>query len=185
MGIWIKPILFAVGTAGLLWVSRTSLKDQRYHGFYRFFTWEAILILFLINVDDWFAQPFSPRQITSWVLLCVSLGMIFAGVLAFRKSGKISAERLDDRLVGIEKTTGLVTSGVYHYIRHPFYSSLLFLGWGIFLKRVDWVGLGLAVFINLMLYITARMEEVEDIQYFGEEYRTYMHKTKRFVPFLF
>ena len=34
---------------------------------------------------------------------------------------------------------------MYGYIRHPFYSSLLFLVWGILLKQVSWFGAALAV----------------------------------------
>jgi protein-S-isoprenylcysteine O-methyltransferase Ste14 len=40
----------------------------------------------------------------------------------------------------IEKTTILVTTGAYRYIRHPLYSSLLFLAWGIFFKAPSWPG---------------------------------------------
>ena len=88
-------------------------------------------------------------------------------------------------MVGIEKTTELVTTGVYHYIRHPFYSSLLFLGWGILLKNVNWIGILLAVLTTILLIITARKEEIENIQFFGENYQEYMKRTKMFVPFIF
>jgi protein-S-isoprenylcysteine O-methyltransferase Ste14 len=103
----------------------------------------------------------------------------------FRKKGEIDQEREDPKLVSVEKTTELVTSGVYHYIRHPFYSSLLFLGWGIFLKNVNWIGLILVVTITILLAITAQKEEKENIQYFGEKYQEYMKQTKRFVPYIY
>jgi protein-S-isoprenylcysteine O-methyltransferase Ste14 len=87
--------------------------------------------------------------------------------------------------VGIEKTTELVTTGVYRYIRHPFYSSLLFLGWGILFKKLSWIGVLLAVLTTIFLIITARKEEIENIQFFGANYQEYMKRTKMFVPFLF
>jgi protein-S-isoprenylcysteine O-methyltransferase Ste14 len=180
----IKLILLVFGTIGIVWVSRSSLRDVRSHGFYRFFAWETILILFVFNVNYWFRNPFSLRQIVAWTLLIVSLLLIILGVQSLRRKGVISPERADPALVGIEKTTELVTSGVYGYIRHPFYSSLLFLAWGIFFKRITWVGLLLAALATVFLFLTARREESENIEFFGEKYQAYMTGTKMFIPFV-
>lgn len=174
-----------IGTIALVWVSRFSLRSLHHHGFYRFFAWETILILFLLNVGYWFLDPFSTRQITSWLFLIISLVLIFLGVQTFRKAGQIDQDRVDPALVGVEKTTQLVTTGVYFYIRHPFYSSLLFLGWGILLKNVTWIGIILAALNTLLLVITARKEEDENIEYFGEEYQAYMKQTRMFIPYIF
>ena len=185
MIIVFKIILFILATIGITWVSRSSLRDVRFHGFYRFFAWEIILILFLINMNYWFFDPISLRQIVSWSLLIVSLVLIYQGVQLFRREGRIEQERDDPALVGIEKTTELVTTGVYHYIRHPFYSSLLFLVWGIFFKHISWIGIILALLTTILLIVTAKKEEVENIQFFGENYQEYMKRTKMFVPFIF
>ena len=180
-----KVILFVLATIGITWVSRSSLRNVQTHGFYRFFAWETILILFLVNMNYWFVDPFSLRQIISWSFLIVSLVLIYQGVQLFRRQGRLDQERNDPALVGIEKTTELVTTGVYQYIRHPFYSSLLFLGWGILLKNVNWIGALLAVVTTILLIITARKEEIENIEFFGENYQEYMKRTKMFVPFIF
>ena len=50
MPVEYKVITFVLATSGIVWVSRTSLKNVQYHGFYRFFAWETILILFLMNM---------------------------------------------------------------------------------------------------------------------------------------
>jgi protein-S-isoprenylcysteine O-methyltransferase Ste14 len=181
---FIKTIIFVLATMGILWVSRSSLRDVHHHGFYRFFAWETILILFLINVDNWLVHPFGFRQIISWTFLVVSLVLIHQGVRAFYKKGNIDQRRNDPHLVGIEKTTELVTTGVYHYIRHPFYGSLFFLCWGILLKRIHWMGIILAVITTIFLVITARKEENENIKYFGYKYKKYKQRTKMFVPYI-
>ena len=67
----------------------------------------------------------------------------------------------------------------------PLYSSLLFLAWGIFFKRFSPFGLVLAIAATILLFITARMEERENITFFGEEYQEYMKKTKMFEPCIF
>ena len=63
----LKIIIFALVSTGIVYVSRQSLLAPRSHGFYRFFAWELILILFLLNVNYWFLDPFSLHQIFAWI----------------------------------------------------------------------------------------------------------------------
>ena len=185
MTLTFKVILFVAASIGIGWVSRSSLRDLRSHGFYRFFAWEAILALVLLNLDYWFYAPFSPHQMVAWTLLTVSLILVIHGVHLLRMVGKPDGERDDASLLGVEKTTELVTVGAYGYIRHPLYSSLLFLAWGAFFKHPAWIGLSLASLATLLLSVTAKIEEAENMRYFGEAYEIYMRQTKMFVPFLF
>jgi len=180
----IQLILLVFGTVLIVRVSRSSLRDLRNHGFYRFVAWEIILIMFTTNVSYWIKNPFSLQQIISWTLLIISLILITQGVQLFRRKGQIDPERTDAALVGIEKTTVLVNTGVYRFIRHPFYSSLLFLTWGIFFKQITMTQWVLAITAMVFLYVTAKQEESENIEYFGEAYREYMQVTKMFIPYV-
>lgn len=181
-----KWIVFVVVSALLGYISRASLRMPRSHGFYRFFAWECILVLFLLNVDFWFHNPFSWYPVVSWFLLVVSLVPLALGVYSLTTKGKPAQNRPDDRqLLAFEKTTQLVTTGVYHYIRHPLYSSLLVFAWGVFFKVPGWQGALLVLAASLFLLATAKADEAECIRYFGSSYAAYMKKTKRFVPFLF
>ena len=181
----VKVVVFLGATAGLATVSRGSLRDARSHGFYRFFAWEAILVLILLNLDVWFRDPASWYQIVSWCLLLVSLFLVVHGVHLLKRIGKPDERREDDTLVGIERTTALVTVGAYRYIRHPLYSSLLFLGWGVFFKAPSWIGGLLALAATLFLVATARIEEAENAAFFGPAYEAYKEQTRMFIPFLF
>ena len=185
MQVQYKVILFVLISLVIIWVSRSSLKNAKNHGFYRFFAWEIILILFLMNMEQWFADPFSLSQWVSWAFLIVSLLLIIEGVRLFRQKGRLNHERDDPALVGIEKTTELVTTGIYHYLRHPFYSSLLFFCWGIFFKNISFIGIVLAILTTILLLITAKKEEVENIRFFGEKYHEYMKQTRLFIPYIF
>jgi len=181
-----KPIVFSIITFILVYISRASLRSPRSHGFYRFFAWEAIVALFLLNVDFWFRDPFAWHQILAWMLLSASLIPLGFGVHALRTRGKPAAQRESDvSLLAFEKTTTLVTSGIYTYIRHPLYSSLLLLAWGMFFKLPSWAGTLLALIATVFLIFTARADENECIQFFGAPYQDYMEKTKMFIPFLF
>jgi protein-S-isoprenylcysteine O-methyltransferase Ste14 len=179
----LEGIILVAGTAGLIYVSRASLRAPASHGFYRFFAWECLLILLLLNMRRWFDLPFSFHQIVSWLLLLISLAFVAPGVNLLRRKGEPGEQRRDAPLMGFEKTTTLVTEGVYRYIRHPLYSSLLFLGWGIFFKHPSWPGVLLVIVASAFLVRTARVEERENIQYFGEAYQEYMKRTRMFVPF--
>ena len=181
-----KLIAFAIATGLLIYISRTSLHQPESHGFYRFFAWESILLLFLLNVDKWFVNPFSWHQLIAWTLLFVSFVPLIFGVRSLRERGQPTEERPDDpSLYAFEKTTTLVTTGIYAYIRHPLYSSLLLLTWGIFFKALSLPSTALALVATTFLFATARADEAECIRFFGDDYQTYMGKTKRFIPFLF
>ncbi len=182
----LKLAIFVVVSAVFATISRASLPVPRSHGFYRFLAWECILGLFLLNVEIWFRDPFSAPQLISWLLLIVSAFLALHGVYLLRRMGKPDDSRADAPLLAFEKTTTLVVEGIYRYIRHPMYSSLLFLAWGIFFKDVmSWAGIGLALAATLFLTLTAKAEEGEDIRFFGTAYQDYMRRTKMFVPFLF
>jgi protein-S-isoprenylcysteine O-methyltransferase Ste14 len=180
-----KLLVFLLGTIGLAYVSRASLLAPRSHGFHRFCNWEAILALALMNVDVWFQAPFSWNQIISWVLLTLAAFLVILGAVLLKGKGRPDPARGDKQLIGFEKTTALVTTGVYRYIRHPMYSSLLCLGWGIYFKRPSWPGLALALVATAFLVITARVEEAEDVRFFGSAYEAYRKRTKMFIPYLF
>lgn len=178
--------IFGIASALLIYISRTSLRQPRSHGFYRFFAWEAILILFVFNMDSWFRDPFAWYQLIAWTLLFASLVPLVFGISSLRSRGKpVTKREGDPSLLMFEKTTSLVTSGIYHYIRHPMYSSLLLLAWGIFFKLPSWSCLAITAVATAFLFATAQADESECIQFFGVPYQEYMKKTKRFIPFLF
>ena len=181
-----KLAAFILCSACLIYISRASFKSPHSHGFYRFFAWEFILALFLLNLDVWFSQPFSAYQLVSWCLLILCLIPLALGVRSLTSQGQAASRRPgDESLLAFEKTTVLVTGGIYRYIRHPLYSSLLLLAWGIFFKAPGWIGAALALATSLFLYATARADEAECLRYFGAPYREFMKHTRRFVPFLF
>ena len=177
-------ILFIVLSLPVLAISWRTLFKPRSHGFYRFFSWECIVWLFVVNHPFWFDHPFSFRQILSWILLIISGYLVFAGVIRLKKTGKPRKSRDGESLYTFEKTTQLVEKGIFKYIRHPLYASLLFLTWGIFLKNPAMTLLIVSLFSTIFLDLTARAEEKECIEYFGDAYRDYMKRSKRFIPFV-
>ncbi|NIS80511.1 MAG: isoprenylcysteine carboxylmethyltransferase family protein [Anaerolineales bacterium] len=181
----IKLAIFLIASGFLAYVSRASLRVPRSHGFYRFLTWECILVLFLLVVDRWFHDPFSYTQLISWILMSVSAFLVLHGVYLLRLVGRPAQERPGEPLLAFERTTKLVTQGAYRYIRHPLYSSLLFLTWGIFFKHPIAITGAMALAATGLLIATAIADEAECIRFFGPSYVQYMKRTKMFIPFLF
>jgi protein-S-isoprenylcysteine O-methyltransferase Ste14 len=175
---------FAIISVFFVYVSRKSLVRPQSHGFYRFFVWESTLALVLLNEPHWFSNPFSPLQIISWLSLGISIFLVLYGVYLLRVFGRPDQNRADPELLKFEKTSSLVTVGIYKYIRHPLYSSLLFLTWGAFLKQPSGWGLFLASSTSLFLFLASKNEEKECLRHFGDAYQKYMQTTKMLIPFL-
>jgi protein-S-isoprenylcysteine O-methyltransferase Ste14 len=153
-----------------------SVKYKRYHGITRFFAFESIFILLLLNYKVWFTDPFSLVHIVSWILLLLSAYVVIAGYLLLTRKGKPDSN--------FENTSVLVKSGIYGYIRHPLYLSVFLLGTGVMLKDTGTVQIALGVLNLIALYFTSRIEEKEMIAKFGDDYITYMKETKMFIPFI-
>jgi len=175
-------ILITVAVA-LAFLTRRSLTDFYSHGVYRLLAWVASVALVLLNLETWFVEPFSAHQILSWCLLLLSIIAVTYGYVSLR-TGRPNASRGDDSLIGVERTTELVMAGAYRYVRHPIYSAFLFGALGVFAKDISWLGALLSGIVILCAVVAAKTEERENIRYFGEAYRSYMKRTKMFMPWL-
>jgi protein-S-isoprenylcysteine O-methyltransferase Ste14 len=183
MSIEVKIVVLIAASAAFALLTRRSLQSFRSHGLYRFLAFVAISVLVLLNLEYWFNEPFTLRQIVSWLLLLISIAAVAYGVISLRR-GRPDSRREDATLLGMEKTTELVTTGAYRYVRHPMYSSILFGVLGIFLKHVSWQSALMTGITVSLVVVTARMEETENMRYFGNAYRSYMKQTRMFIPFL-
>jgi protein-S-isoprenylcysteine O-methyltransferase Ste14 len=170
-------IFFSGGTILIMvftWV--VSLKEKRYHGIPRFFVFEGLLLLGILQADVWFDQPFLPRQTGSWILFIASMYYAAFGIYIYLKITKPGSN--------FENTSKLVTVGLYRFIRHPMYASLLFLGWGMMLKEINPTTVNITGILSIAVYLTCKVEEREMIARFGEEYKDYIKKTRMWIPWL-
>jgi len=179
-----RYIIFGILSILIIAVSWRTLFNLKSHGFYRFLSWECVAWLFATNYKYWFEYPFSINQIFSWILLIMSGYLVIVGVVYMKKIGKPEKSRNEKTLYQFEQTTELVDKGIFKYIRHPLYSSLLFLTWGIFFKNVMIELLFISMLSTIFLYLTAIYEEKECLNFFGEKYVEYMKKSKRFIPYI-
>lgn len=172
-------VILALLLVGGCW---RNVKHRDSHGFYRLFAFVSLAALLSINGPHWFIHPRSTPQLASWLLLCVSLVLVLMGLLELRRLKKRTSVHTHPANFSFENTAELTQKGIYRYIRHPMYLSLIFLCWGIWLKHTSMAGLLLAISHTLLMWKTATVEEGENLQYFGDSYRQYIAKTHRFIP---
>lgn len=183
--IWTQLLVFGLGTLLLLGISWRALGNRKAHGFYRFLAWVAMLALLVLNAPVWFEDRYALHQRVAWVLLFLSLLTLALGLYQLRRDGRPDRrQRAERELYGFERTSRLVSGGIYRYIRHPMYCSLLLLTWGMACKDLTPATLALAGLASAMLYLAARRDEAECLAYFGEAYREYMARSRMFVPFV-
>ena len=78
----------------------------------------------------------------------------------------------------------VVESGPYRLIRHPSYTGSLLTLLGVLLCCVNWLSL-LAMAIGIAGYAyRIRVEEAALAEGLGDEYRDYMRRTRRLIPFI-
>ena len=183
-GYLLEMAVFSATSLVLTWVSRRPLRKPGSHGYYRYFAWECMTMMFVLDLRTWHVDEQALHQVIAGVLFLISLLLVLFGLWLLLRHGKSDRRRDDVPMLSFEKTTVLVTSGVYRYIRHPIYGSLFFLCWGFCFKNPTPAAVILGVAASAFLLATARVEENENLNYFGEEYREYMKRSKMFVPFL-
>jgi len=138
----------------------------------------------IIAVAMWSLSAYGPvitlsAEITeTLILLLVIVGVSFdvCGLLTFRQS-KTTINPMDPN-----KTTALVTSGIYRFSRNPMYVGLvLFLtAWAIQLLML-WPFIGPVLFIIYINQFQIKPEERVMESKFEDEYSTYKNKVRRWL----
>jgi methanethiol S-methyltransferase len=118
-----------------------------------------------------------------WLGLMILGELLAVAVLLIAFLQTDAMEFIGLRQIGDSKgSSHLTTSGLYHYVRHPLYSSGLAFIWLIPVMTVNL----LVIIIALTVYVVvgAYFEERKLRQIFGDEYQQYATITPMFIPFL-
>ena len=123
--------------------------------------------------------PFNPVQ--GYLGIAVFLGTLWLFYRTHRDLGRNWSVSLDLRERHI-----LVTTGVYASVRHPMYAGFWLMALAQALLVANWVAgpAGLVGF-GTLFFGRVRREEEMMIGAFGEEYRSYMQRTARVIPWIY
>jgi protein-S-isoprenylcysteine O-methyltransferase Ste14 len=121
---------------------------------------------------------------SAWAIALGSI--VFATALwVFRRSHKELGRNWSITLE-IRERHKLVCTGPYAVIRHPMYTSFMLMGLGQAFLLSNWVA-GPAGLIGFAVLFFLRVDKEERMmmENFGPEYRAYMERTKRIIPYLY
>jgi protein-S-isoprenylcysteine O-methyltransferase Ste14 len=122
--------------------------------------------------------PFRPWQ--AWLGAAVAVAALVMFALTHKALGRNWSVSLE-----IREKHKLITSGVYARVRHPMYTAFWLWAVAQALLLPNWfAGLsGIVGFGTLYAFRVAHEERLM-IEAFGEEYRAYMERTARLLPWL-
>jgi protein-S-isoprenylcysteine O-methyltransferase len=108
---------------------------------------------------------------------------VFAAGLAIRWYAIVHLGRFFTVNVAIAANHRLIDTGPYRFVRHPSYTGALMAFLGLALCLANWVSLAVML-IPVFLVFLRRMHVEEGVllQALGDQYRDYMHRTKRLIP---
>lgn len=126
---------------------------------------------------------FANRQFipaVAWLGVVPAIGSLWLFYRTHKELGRNWSVSLE-----VHEKHKLITDGVYHYVRHPMYSAFFLWAVAQSLLLPNWVaGLsGIIGFGTLYSFRVGREEQLM-LDAFGEEYRAYMKRTARILPWL-
>lgn len=142
----------------------------------------VLLSALVVALWDFFQNQnlaFHPSYV-NFAGLCLSVMGIYMRLVAVRTLGKRFTAELK-----IVQNHELVKHGVYKYIRHPAYLGTSILGIGISLIFSSLYSFLLMLALLPCYLYRIHCEEVMLLEEFGDEYREYMKKTKKIIPFIY
>jgi protein-S-isoprenylcysteine O-methyltransferase len=109
--------------------------------------------------------------------------LVFAVGMVLRIYSIIYLGRFFTVNVAIAPDHLLIDSGPYRFVRHPSYTGLLMLFFGLGLGIGNWVSIAVIVIpVFAALWWRMRIEEAALLEALDESYRCYMKRAKRLVP---
>ena len=134
-----------------------------------------VLLGILGEVFDWTRLPFSPY------VNIVGGAILVAGLIVHSYCHKVHRQGHEQT----EAITSIVTTGIYASVRHPMYTSLFLIYFGLALVwGIVWMLVPAALWSIITVAIAVKEEHLL-LQRFGSEYEEYLRKVPyRFIPHL-
>lgn len=107
-----------------------------------------------------------------WGVLTISAIFGWLPIYTFRKRGGVKGR-------GYIHTTVLVDSGIYGIVRHPQYLAGVLMSIALPMIAQHWLVAVLGLVAAVVYYVDTFVEEKNNLEKFGEEYRRYMEAVPR------
>ena len=121
----------------------------------------------------------APRRLVPLAGIALMVGGEVFRLYAIRSLG-----RYFTFVVALHPGQRVVESGPYRLIRHPSYTGSLVTLFGMCLAMANWLSLLGMIPVALGYWYRIRVEERALVEGLGEEYRAYVRRTKRIIPYI-
>lgn len=124
---------------------------------------------------------FWTRSPAGWRIVWSVVCFIVASVFSWSAAGALGRHwRIE---AGLNADHELVRSGIYRFVRHPIYTSMLFvvIGTGLILAPLYLVAVAVLVYM-LGTEIRVRVEDGLLASRFGKEFQDYQHSVSAYLP---
>jgi protein-S-isoprenylcysteine O-methyltransferase len=146
--------------------------------------WIVIALSIFLSLSV--AQIYHPAVLPHRHLFYFAGLFLFAGGIILRWYSIVRLGRFFTVDVSIAKEHRVIDSGPYRFLRHPSYTGALFAFLGFGLCLGNWLSILLLVLPIVAAFLwRIRIEEETLIEALGDDYRAYMHKTSRLIPFVY
>ena len=158
--------------------------ERRQEGLFILLTLRPVGFLFFISLSLYLSNP--ARM--AWSAVALPVWMRWSGVAMVGATSALLlwtlhslGANLTDTVV-TRKLHTLVVNGPYRWVRHPFYDAVALLLFGVSVVSANWFILAAGATVFTLLAVRARIEERMLVARFGDQYRSYMARTNRFLP---
>ena len=123
---------------------------------------------------------YSRGILSSWTAMTILLAGVLFGLWAIRHNRGGNFNIRPDLKEGCE----LITTGPYRFVRHPMYTSVMLMMLALAVATpiyLEWSSLALLIGVLALKAVREERLWCEG----SAEYKVYMKKTKRFIPFIY
>lgn len=130
------------------------------------------LILQQVYALPWLHIPY--QTVVAWLVVALGLGIILYCSKLFK--------RAHTNIEPWKTTSAIVTTGIYAYSRNPIYTAFVIIAVGAAIgSNSGWILLLQIPFIVIISSYVIKREEVYLEGKFGDEYRNYKQKVRRWI----
>ena len=124
---------------------------------------------------------YSFRPAQAWIGLFVAIAALTMFRLTHKALGRNWSVSLE-----VRESHKLISNGIYRYVRHPMYTAFWLWAVAQALLLPNWfAGCAGLVGFGILFFGRVKKEEQLMLESFGDDYREYMSRTSRVIPWIY
>ncbi|MHA1991716.1 MAG: methyltransferase family protein [Candidatus Hodarchaeales archaeon] len=155
------------------------IKNDRYFIIIASLIWGSALIISVIDFS--IIQSFNIDN----VYINIFGLFLFCFGVSVRLICRFTLKKGFSYMLKVSENHKLITTGIYKFVRHPAYTGDVIAQLGLTVMLTSVIGTLIMSLLFLPFLYRIKLEEEMLLEHFGEDYKFYMKKTKKLLPFLY